>query len=53
MESNSVVRAAVLDVSKIDRLVDLSLKPELINQRSKRESSSSQTPKKVSVILMA
>ncbi|KAL0338043.1 UNVERIFIED_CONTAM: rRNA biogenesis protein RRP5 [Sesamum calycinum] len=46
VESNSVVRAAVLDVSKIERLVDLSLKPEFIN-RSKEESSTVQTPKKV------
>ncbi|KAL0428653.1 UNVERIFIED_CONTAM: rRNA biogenesis protein RRP5 [Sesamum latifolium] len=45
VESNSVVRAAVLDVSKIERLVDLSLKPEFIN-RSKEESSTVQTPKK-------
>ncbi|KAL0346327.1 UNVERIFIED_CONTAM: rRNA biogenesis protein RRP5, partial [Sesamum radiatum] len=45
VESNSVVRAAVLDVSKIERLVDLSLKPEFIN-RSQEESSTVQTPKK-------
>ncbi|EPS59007.1 hypothetical protein M569_15804, partial [Genlisea aurea] len=30
LEVNSIVRAAVLDVSKIDRLVDLSLKPEFL-----------------------
>ncbi|KAK4432202.1 rRNA biogenesis protein RRP5 [Sesamum alatum] len=45
VESNSVVRAAVLDVSKIERLVDLSLKQEFVN-RSKEESSTLQTPKK-------
>ncbi|KAL6509107.1 hypothetical protein OROGR_023214 [Orobanche gracilis] len=42
MESNSVIQAAVLDVSKIERLVDLSLKPEFIN-RAKKESSHSTT----------
>ncbi|KAL6563943.1 hypothetical protein OROHE_005183 [Orobanche hederae] len=45
MESNSVIRAAVLDVSKIERLVDLSLKPEFIN-RAKKESSRSKELKK-------
>ncbi|KAH6781199.1 RIBOSOMAL RNA PROCESSING 5 [Perilla frutescens var. hirtella] len=45
VEKNSVVRAAVLDVSKIERLVDLSLKPEFIN-RTKEESSTSKTLKK-------
>ncbi|KAL6534583.1 hypothetical protein OROGR_013258 [Orobanche gracilis] len=45
VESNSVIRAAVLDVSKIERLVDLSLKPDFIN-RAKKESSRSKTLKK-------
>ncbi|KAI3446386.1 hypothetical protein Pfo_003051 [Paulownia fortunei] len=45
VENNSVIRAAVLDVSKIERLVDLSLKPEFIN-RSKEESSTVKTLKK-------
>lgn len=46
VESNSVIQAAVLDVSKIERLVDLSLKPEFIN-RAKKESSRSKTLTKV------
>lgn len=46
LEKHSVVRAAVLDVSRIERLVDLSLKPELIN-KTKEESSASKTLKKV------
>ncbi|GFP79860.1 protein rrp5 homolog [Phtheirospermum japonicum] len=45
VESNSVIQAAVLDVSKIERLVDLSLKPEFIN-RAKEERSSSKAHKK-------
>ncbi|CAA0842788.1 Unknown protein [Striga hermonthica] len=45
MERNSVVKAAVLDVSKIERLVDLSLKPEFIS-RAKEENSNSETLKK-------
>ncbi|KAL3625500.1 hypothetical protein CASFOL_030954 [Castilleja foliolosa] len=45
LESNSVIRAAVLDVSKIERLVELSLKPEFIN-RAKEESSRSKAHKK-------
>lgn len=49
LENNSVVRAAVLDVSKIERLVDLSLKPEFIN-RKKEESSTGKTLKKVCLL---
>ncbi|KAG8367979.1 hypothetical protein BUALT_Bualt16G0128900 [Buddleja alternifolia] len=45
VENNTVIRAAVLDVSKIERLVDLSLKPDFTN-RSKEDSFTSQTPKK-------
>ncbi|XP_041997837.1 rRNA biogenesis protein RRP5-like isoform X2 [Salvia splendens] len=45
LEKHSVVRAAVLDVSRVERLVDLSLKPELIN-KTKEESSASKTLKK-------
>ncbi|GER39943.1 RNA binding [Striga asiatica] len=45
VERNSVVKAAVLDISKIDRLVDLSLKPEFIS-RAKEENSNSETLKK-------
>ncbi|KAL6540426.1 hypothetical protein OROMI_024309 [Orobanche minor] len=45
VESNSIIRAAVLDVSKIERLVDLSLKPDFIN-RAKKESSRSKTLEK-------
>lgn len=48
LEKNSVVRAAVLDISKNDRLVDLSLKPEFVN-RTKEERSSSKTLKKVCI----
>ncbi|KAL1554555.1 rRNA biogenesis protein RRP5 [Salvia divinorum] len=45
LEKHSVVRAAVLDVSRIERLVDLSLKPEFIN-KTKEEGSASKTLKK-------
>ncbi|KAL7134052.1 hypothetical protein ABFS83_11G001300 [Erythranthe nasuta] len=45
MKKNSAIQAAVLDVSKIDRVVDLSLKPEFIN-RSKKESSTIKALKK-------
>ncbi|XP_057768681.1 rRNA biogenesis protein RRP5 isoform X2 [Salvia miltiorrhiza] len=45
LEKHSVVRAAVLDVSRIERLVDLSLKPEFVN-KTKEESSTSKTLKK-------
>lgn len=48
LEKNAVVQAAVLDVSKIERLVDLSLKPEFLN-RNKEESSSSKSLKKVCI----
>ncbi|KZV37907.1 hypothetical protein F511_12189 [Dorcoceras hygrometricum] len=37
VENNSTIRALVIDVSKIERLVDLSLKPEFLN-RPKEES---------------
>lgn len=43
----SVVNAVVLDLSRAERLVDLSLKPELINNLNK-EVSNSQS-KKVSL----
>lgn len=46
MEKHSVVRAAVLDVSRTERLVDLSLKPEFVN-KTKEENSTSKTLKKV------
>ncbi|KAL3841171.1 hypothetical protein ACJIZ3_025762 [Penstemon smallii] len=46
MGRDSVIQAVVLDVSKIERLVDLSMKPEFINSRAKEESSSSKTSKK-------
>lgn len=46
MDNNLIVKAAVLDVSKIERLVDLSLKAEFINS-SKEESSTVKTLKKV------
>ncbi|GMJ14782.1 Ribosomal RNA Processing 5 [Hibiscus trionum] len=44
LETGSVVRAAVLDVDKAERLVDLSLKPDFV--KSKEESSKGQTHKK-------
>lgn len=50
VENNLVVRAAVLDVSKIERLVDLSLKPEFINN-SKVEISTVKTLKKVCLLV--
>ncbi|XP_073149006.1 rRNA biogenesis protein RRP5-like isoform X2 [Henckelia pumila] len=45
VENNSTIRALVIDVSKIERLVDLTLKPEFLN-RPKEESSISKTVKK-------
>lgn len=45
-ENGSTVRAAVLDIAKVDRLVELSCKPEFVN-KLKEETSSSQTHKKV------
>uniref|UniRef100_A0A5B7AEH9 rRNA biogenesis protein RRP5 n=1 Tax=Davidia involucrata TaxID=16924 RepID=A0A5B7AEH9_DAVIN len=45
VETGSVVRAAVLDVAKIENLVDLSLKPVFVD-RFKEESSNIQTHKK-------
>ena len=46
METGSTIQAAVLDVSKTERLVDLSLKPELVD-KWKGGSSSRQTNRKV------
>ncbi|KAL8459787.1 hypothetical protein ACS0TY_031636 [Phlomoides rotata] len=45
VENSLIIRAAVLDVSKIERLVDLSLKAEFINS-TKEESSTVKTLKK-------
>ncbi|KAF8085254.1 hypothetical protein N665_0674s0019 [Sinapis alba] len=45
LENGSVVQAVVLDISRAERLVDLSLKPELINTSAK-EVSSSQSKRK-------
>ncbi|XP_051148647.1 rRNA biogenesis protein RRP5 [Andrographis paniculata] len=45
LETNSVIRAAVLDISKIERLVDLSLKPEFLI-RSNEDGSALKTLKK-------
>jgi len=42
----SVVNAVVLDISRAERLVDLSLRPELLNNLTKEVSNSS---KKVSL----
>ncbi|KAF6168945.1 hypothetical protein GIB67_038442 [Kingdonia uniflora] len=47
IETGAVVRAMVLDIAKSERLVDLSLKPELITTRMKEDASSdSLVPKK-------
>ncbi|KFK38561.1 hypothetical protein AALP_AA3G129700 [Arabis alpina] len=45
LEHGSVVHAVVLDLSREERLVDLSLRPELIN-KSTKEVSNSQSKKK-------
>lgn len=45
VENNSTIRALVIDVSKIERLVDLTLKPEFLNG-PKEDSSISKTVKK-------
>ncbi|KAK2985370.1 hypothetical protein RJ640_029327 [Escallonia rubra] len=46
VKAGSKVRAAVLDIARMERLVDLSLKPEFVH-RSTEEGSSVQTHKKV------
>lgn len=46
VETGSIVQAVVLDVSKMERLVDLSLKPEFVD-RSKQGSSKVESHKKV------
>lgn len=46
VERGSTIQAAVLDVSKTERLVDLSLKAELVD-KWKGENSSRQTNRKV------
>ncbi|PHU22743.1 hypothetical protein BC332_07850 [Capsicum chinense] len=48
VETGSSIRTAVLDVSKIECLVDLSLKPAFVN-KSKKETTNSQTQKVVSL----
>lgn len=40
LEHGSVVHAVVLDLSRAERLVDLSLRPELINNSTKEVSNS-------------
>ncbi|KAJ9541321.1 hypothetical protein OSB04_027827, partial [Centaurea solstitialis] len=45
VDIGATVKAVVLDVAKIDRLVDLSLKTELVNRCM--ENSDSRTPKKM------
>ncbi|CDY47904.1 BnaAnng09360D [Brassica napus] len=45
LENGSVVQAVVLDISRAERLVDLSLRPELINSSAK-EVSNRQSKKK-------
>lgn len=49
VEIGSVIRAVVLDVAKAERLVDLSLRPELID-KSKEQSSSKNSQKKVKLV---
>lgn len=44
METGSSIRTAVLDVSRIERLVDLSLKPAFVN-KSKKETTNGQAQK--------
>lgn len=39
METGSTIQAAVLDISKTERLVDLSLKPELVDKCKEKDSS--------------
>lgn len=45
LETGSTVQAAVLDISKSEHLVDLSLKPEFVG-KPKEKRSKSKTPKK-------
>nr|GEY49170.1 rRNA biogenesis protein RRP5 [Tanacetum cinerariifolium] len=45
VDIGSTVKATILDVVKKDRLVDLSLKPELVNRYT--ENNDSRTPKKM------
>lgn len=40
LEHGSVVHAVVLDISRTERLVDLSLRPDLINNSTKEVSNS-------------
>lgn len=49
VETGSIIQAVVLDVAKAEHLVDLSLKPEFVNNL-KQESSKSQTRTKVKCI---
>ena len=46
VQTGSTIEAVVLDVSKTERLVDLSLKTEII-EKIKEESSRSKSHKKV------
>ncbi|PHU22691.1 hypothetical protein BC332_07798 [Capsicum chinense] len=48
VETGSSIRTAVLDVSNIERLVDLSLKPVFVD-KSKKETTNSQTQKLKSI----
>ncbi|XP_016442839.2 rRNA biogenesis protein RRP5 [Nicotiana tabacum] len=45
VETGSSIRTTVLDVSKIERLVDLSLKPAFVN-KSKKQTTNNQAQKK-------
>lgn len=50
VENNSTIRALVIDVSKIERLVDLTLKPEFLD--IPKEESSIMKTVKVSILLL-
>ncbi|KAI7736982.1 hypothetical protein M8C21_005395 [Ambrosia artemisiifolia] len=45
MDIGSTIKAAILDLAKMDRLVDLSLKAEFVNRNT--EDTNSRTPKKM------
>lgn len=46
METGSIIKAVVLDVSKMECLVDLTLKPDIVN-RLEEGTSSIKSQKKV------
>lgn len=52
METGSTIQAAVIDVSKIEHLVDLSLKPEFVNG-SKPQTANGKTQRKVRLYFLS